>query len=624
MEAKIYPKINPNDPRTAGEEAVLAMFANNDRFHGWTVFEEAHINSMKPDIVAYHPERGIIIIEIKDWDLSLPAYLPNGYVTGTNGKRIKKNPIQQVEHYKDSILKLEVRNTMKFSEQFSQGEKYYSCIETIVYFHNASPDQARRFCGISNHTKIWTRENLVQLSDATHKLQANKYTYALVYNQSIFANNGQLQHLTEELHNLLSYTDYQLERTERIELSTEQKNLAKLQHGSTRRWTGVAGSGKTIVLAEKAINALKAGQRVLIVTYNITLRHYIRDLCSQQNGGSDRQKLRSDLSIVYFHELLKTIMAESDIERPDSNDDNFTSQWIREIENRTSVEQLDKMLKYDTILIDEGQDFQAEWVHFLKSLYTGKGEFFVLYDKAQDLYEHGVWLEDTQQVTNLGFRGQPGKLRISYRIPKSMIKRIERLKATLKIEGETIEAAMRIEQDSFLEECSYVNLYAETIQDKIQHINSKIQSLLKNNNALEDITIITTNENTGAEIVKYFTEQGLKVSHVYDLGRQRTNSARRSQKWRFQGNTGRLKICSYHSYKGWETPNILLVLDPPTTNYYSDGRITAMRKFQAKQIEDALFISMSRIKAKKSDGSYNFTCLNYLPEYKHVAQELER
>lgn len=45
---------------------------------------------------------------------------------------------------------------------------------------------------------------------------------------------------------------------------------------------GVAGSGKTRVLARHAVNAhLRTGESVLILTYNITLRNYIHDAISE-------------------------------------------------------------------------------------------------------------------------------------------------------------------------------------------------------------------------------------------------------------------------------------------------------------------------------------------------------
>ena len=99
----------------------------------------------------------------------------------------------------------------------------------------------------------------------------------------------------------------------------------------------------------------------------------------------------------------------------------------------------------------------------------------------------------------------------------------------------------------------------------------------------------------------------MKVSHVYDMSGKKDINERRNEKWKFVGGTGRLKVCSYHSYKGWQTPNIILVLDSTT----HDETV----KEHSKKFNDCIFISMSRVKPNSSTGQYSFICFNYLPEY---------
>ena len=187
--------------------------------------------------------------------------------------------------------------------------------------------------------------------------------------------------------------------------------MAKLKQNSIRRWGGVAGAGKSLVLAEKAARALKKDYRVLILTYNITLRHYLKDLCSQQFGLDDRRKLKDNLSVLYFHEFLKVVAASYCIKLPYdeydiyNKDYDFTKDWIKCLENIMDKNPLPYELKYDYILIDEGQDFRGDWIRFLEKFYTKKGELFIVYDKSQDLYEHGIWIEDSEQIKNIGFKG---------------------------------------------------------------------------------------------------------------------------------------------------------------------------------------------------------------------------
>ena len=112
--------------------------------------------------------------------------------------------------------------------------------------------------------------------------------------------------------------------------------------------------------------------------------------------------------------------------------------------------------------------------------------------------------------------------------------------------------------------------------------------------------------NTVPNDYKFFMFNGIKVSHVYDMNKGKNEKNRRNEKWKFRGGTGRLKICSYHSYKGWQTPNIILVLDSCGSENIVDIR---------KNVGNAIFISMSRVKPNSMNGQFSFTCFNYLPEY---------
>lgn len=300
-----------------------------------------------------NPDKGIIIIEVKDWNLSSDIYEKDGYINVAKGKKIKKNPINQVENYKKSILEKELMNSVLLWEKFNKD--FFSCIETVVYFHKATKSESVNFCDKGNdHTKIWIKDDIDYISNINNKLNHSEHTYALALIKSKFTYNGLLAELVKELKCNLQYSDYNYERKQPIKLTHEQEKLAKLQKGSIRRWSGVAGAGKSLCLAQKAVNALKQDKTVLILTFNITLRHYLRDLCSQQFGiGSydgERKKLRSNLTIWHFHDFLKNIMTEYGIEIiHDEEVKDFTKEWIDTINSHIVNNNIKDYLKYDYI-----------------------------------------------------------------------------------------------------------------------------------------------------------------------------------------------------------------------------------------------------------------------------------
>lgn len=620
MPANIIENFNPNDPRTEGENYLLEMFRNSDRFEGWTVFEQPHINSMKPDFVITHPEKGILIIEVKDWNLKSQAYNKAGYIRGNDGNYYKNNPINQVEYYKKNILHYQLLSSVDLSERFS---RYFSCIETVVYFHNATKDEASIYCNAAKKfTKIWTKADVDYINRLENRLNPYEHTYALSRNISSFSEDQLLGNLVTELNTQLNHADYNYDRRHPFILTSEQKKLASLNPGSIRRWSGVAGSGKSIIIAEKAAQAAKNDKRVLVLSFNITLRHYLRDLCSQQFGPGkyqgERKKLKSHITISHFHDFLKLLLAENELEvdYEDSNEKkDYEITLMKRVQEYFQSHDIQPYLQFDYILIDEGQDFEADWVLFLKNFFTGSGELFIVYDKAQNLYDRDVWIEDNEQIKNIGFRGKPGHLKYTHRLPGKIVQKIALVRQRLQLTGEDILVAKQ-EQESFFQKTYWHNYRPLTRVEKLQQIDGHLYKLFKSNQ-LEDITILTTNENTGAEIVEYVQNLGAKISHVYDLNRQKDKDRRKVEKWNFQGGTGRLKISSFHSFKGWQTPNVLLILDAPTTVYNGDQITMGNRPLVG--VQNALFISMSRVKGRADNGEYTFTCLNYLPEYDDLA-----
>ena len=188
MPAKIIESLNPRDKRTEGEEYLLNVFKTSKVFNGWQVFEQPHINSMKPDFVLTNPKKGIIIIEVKDWNLESKKYINGGYILGDDGKKYKKSPINQVEGYKNCILKMDWEGNEELVESYGD---YYGYIETVVFFYGANRKEVKEFCYDSEeerfynskkkHTKIWTIEDIEYIKSGYLK-NRNRYPYELLNN----------------------------------------------------------------------------------------------------------------------------------------------------------------------------------------------------------------------------------------------------------------------------------------------------------------------------------------------------------------------------------------------------------------------------------------------------------
>ena len=68
---------------TAGEREV-AEFFHSYLEPEWEIYLQPWLNGMHPDLVLLHPERGVAVFEVKDWDPKSGRY----FVDDTSGRRL--------------------------------------------------------------------------------------------------------------------------------------------------------------------------------------------------------------------------------------------------------------------------------------------------------------------------------------------------------------------------------------------------------------------------------------------------------------------------------------------------------------------------------------------------------
>ena len=142
---------------------------------------------------------------------------------------------------------------------------------------------------------------------------------------------------------------------------------------------GCAGSGKTLLAVEKASRLARQGFRVLLTCFNRNLAVFLR------------QKLGDlpNLHIESFHKLCFDLAREADLlPVRNSRESRFFNVELPQLMHR-AAKQLG--IKYDAIIVDEGQDFRPNWWSPLQSLLAEPNEdfFYIFYDDNQSIYTDG-------------------------------------------------------------------------------------------------------------------------------------------------------------------------------------------------------------------------------------------
>ena len=192
-------------------------------------------------------------------------------------------------------------------------------------------------------------------------------------------------------------------------LSDEQQRLsAQDWSGGPRLVRGVAGSGKTIVLANNLARRLTRGRnddtpffeksrerpRLLAVCYNRTLVPFLRqkiDLAHRQRTGGP---LAEDTVEVWHYNRLLWHLSRKGLWRyqavESSDEAGRAMQYLAELKYvREHQPELLGAASYDAIYVDEGQDFLEDDFQLLKGLCRTPGEgepnLAIFYDDAQNL-----------------------------------------------------------------------------------------------------------------------------------------------------------------------------------------------------------------------------------------------
>lgn len=386
--------------------------------------------------------------------------------------------------------------------------------------------------------------------------------------------------LAKDIRNWLVEPDFSATQRQPLKLDRNQLSFVKTRTASGyRRIKGPAGSGKSLVLAAKAAELLGEGKEVLVITFNITLLHYLMDIAVRWPASSG--KTRKDITWLNFHHWCKRVCEESDHEEEYRVlwRDHFENQGERASDPNTAnygnnsilnsklpslvssiIDQADLgvVKQYDAILVDEGQDFLPHWWNVLRKVCRKDGDMLLVADATQDIYGKAKsWTDEA--MTGAGFPGgRWAELKISYRLPPTAIK-YARAFAEQFLPMDTVDLPETDQEELDIYPCD-LRWVQTDIDSALRVCREEILSMAPNADpdllAIPDITFLTASEKFGRTVVDDVSEKGLKAIHTF--GDNPKDSRRR--KMGFYMGDSRIKATTLHSFKGWESRALVLFI----------------------------------------------------------------
>ena len=316
------------------------------------------------DFLLYHPQKGILILEVK-----------GGAVSYRNGQWYQEDrpmdPVEQARKNKYAVMAL-LREGLNqdIPLKFAHAVCFPSCGAQMVW-----PPEAQGI--VLTGTTLAGIENF-----ASGVLDAAPLPGKLAgYNVR-----------PEEILRILSPVfEYGKKLSERIGIEekqfflfTEQQCaiLNALEQFHRLQIKGCAGSGKTIMALKKAQRLASQGKRVLLLCYNQLLAQYLQQ---------ELKDYPSVTAAAFFEYCIQIMNIEEEQIAKHRRNPKLYSNVLPDV-LRQFIDKVD--LKYDAVIVDEGQDFSKSAWDQIARLPAEDGDFYIFYDPDQNIFNEELELPD--------------------------------------------------------------------------------------------------------------------------------------------------------------------------------------------------------------------------------------
>jgi len=197
-------------------------------------------------------------------------------------------------------------------------------------------------------------------------------------------------------------------------MDVQQEQLARSLGEGHRVIHGVAGSGKTLILGYRCLYLAKTmGKPILVLCFNVTLAAKLRSFISSK--GIDSQ-----VQVYHFHDWCTQQIKTYHVDLIESN----KPYYVRTVETVINAveEGLIPRAQYGALLIDEGHDFDAEWLKLVVQMTDPESQsLLLLYDDAQSIYKGGTGLGFNLSSVGVQAKGRTTILKLNYRNTREIL-----------------------------------------------------------------------------------------------------------------------------------------------------------------------------------------------------------
>jgi hypothetical protein len=521
-----------------------------------------------PDFLILHPSRGLLILEVKDWNLETIRRIDkiSAQLCVDGAVKTVANPLEQARSYTNIVI-----NKLGKDPQLCESYGNYQGKLSFPYGYgvvltNITRKQLDGALSEEEQELVLPGRLVICKDEMTESVDAMAFQERLwgmfQYDFRRKLTLPQIERIRWHLFPEIRIGDKQLTLFSEFEekgggqtapetipdlvrvLDLQQEQLARNLGGGHRVIHGVAGSGKTLILGFRCVHLAEVLRKpILVLCFNISLAARLRSFIADRG-------LEGRVNVHHFHEWCGEQLRTYHVEVPDTGG----QQWVRQVD--AVIQGVDAgripRAQYGAIMIDEGHDFEPEWLKLVTQMVDpATDSLLLLYDDAQSIYRKSRGLDFSLSSVGIKAAGRTSVLRLNYRNTREI------LQFACEFASQFMDAKaadddhipMILPESGGASGPGPVFRQFANIGDEIAYTTRCLHAWHERGDFLGDIAVICMKPDHGKRIAHQL--QALGIPHLF--------MATRSGKRAYDPRKPQVNILSVQSSKGLEFRTVILI-----------------------------------------------------------------
>jgi hypothetical protein len=426
--AKLIPSLNSCLSRMQAGEKRFARRLESHLEDDYLCWYELPLGKRQrySDFIVLHPHRGLLLLEVKDWKLDTIRAMDRVSATLVTPQGLKtvSNPLEQVRQCAYQLVdRLRRDPQLVVQSGRYRGQLVFPYGYGVVLSHIT-----RRQFDSTNLGEVLPAHQVICRDEMLENMDAEVFQEHLwgMFNVQFpqpltLPQIDRIRwHLFPEIRiDTSGQGDLFPSETDDDSLGPllpdmvkvmdmQQELLARSLGEGHRVIHGVAGSGKTLILGYRCLYlARQLHKPILVLCYNIPLAARLRELINERGIGDKVQ-------VYHFHDWCGEQLRLYHIERPQPGEGYF-ERLVEQVIDACRQQRIPRA-QYGAVMIDEGHDFEAEWLKLVVSMVDpDTNSLLLLYDDAQSIYGDRKGLDFSLSSVGVQARGRTTVLKLNYR-----------------------------------------------------------------------------------------------------------------------------------------------------------------------------------------------------------------